>query len=62
MTTRVRRPRRKKYEGETYLITKDERGENKLKCKFCLAVVPIHLWWEHKCQVDTGDVEKQSSE
>ena len=34
--------------GDTYDWV-EERGEVKPRCKFCRAVVPLALWWSHKC-------------
>ena len=27
----------------------DDRGEVKPRCRFCKTVVPLAVWWSHKC-------------
>ena len=31
----------------------DDRGDIKPRCRSCGTVVPVSLWWFHRC--DTGD-------
>jgi hypothetical protein len=55
------RKRKRKGEGETFIMAVDG-GELNPRCKACGVVVPLKLWWEHKCQASVGTSSASSTQ
>lgn len=41
--------RKSRKAGETWVATKDARGEPKVRCRFCEAALDAKDWWFHTC-------------